>query len=383
MTLYRPKYLVHGELTESAVWWTRFQCHGRRIRKSTGCRDKRAAEIEQARIMQQAELEAVVPGLKARSLPLPNLVDQYLGELVRLNRADKTLKTRDHRLRHMTSGLTSVRDVTPEEIRKRLYDLAMEGKGPNTVNGYRGALYAFFSWLIREGLWEDNPCMRVGRLDELDPDIRGVFTPTEIDRLVEVAPPHRAAVYLVAVTTGLRRAELQRLTWQNVDLDHSVIRFPAGKAKAKRFTLLPLLPHVVRALRVLGPCGPHEKVFVTRKGKSGVPTMRTFKEDLKKAGILETDSTGKRDFHSLRASLQTALAEAGVPLTVAQKILRHSDPRLTANRYTNHATRVKADALAQVWPCQGPCQDDDVSDDFSALENLEIQDPASPPEEPN
>lgn len=111
--------------------------------------------------------------------------------------------------------------------------------------------------------------------------------------------------------------------------------------------------------------------------------MRTFKEDLKKAGILETDSTGKRDFHSLRASLQTALAEAGVPLTVAQKILRHSDPRLTANRYTNHATRVKADALAQVWPCQGPCQDDDVSDDFSALENLEIQDPASPPEEPN
>ena len=31
---------------------------------------------------------------------------------------------------------------------------------------------------------------------------------------------------------------------------------------------------------------------------------------------------------------RTLLARAGVPLVVAQRILRHSDPRLTANIYT-------------------------------------------------
>ena len=39
-------------------------------------------------------------------------------------------------------------------------------------------------------------------------------------------------------------------------------------------------------------------------------------------------------FHDLRGTTATLLARAGVPLVVAQRILRHSDPRLTANIYT-------------------------------------------------
>jgi len=40
-------------------------------------------------------------------------------------------------------------------------------------------------------------------------------------------------------------------------------------------------------------------------------------------------------FHDLRATTATLLARAGVPLVVAQRILRHSDPRLTANVYSH------------------------------------------------
>ncbi len=39
-------------------------------------------------------------------------------------------------------------------------------------------------------------------------------------------------------------------------------------------------------------------------------------------------------FHDLRATTATLLARAGAPLVVAQRILRHSDPRLTANVYS-------------------------------------------------
>src|SRR5204863_9070090 len=39
-------------------------------------------------------------------------------------------------------------------------------------------------------------------------------------------------------------------------------------------------------------------------------------------------------FHDLRGTTATLLARAGVPLVVAQRMLRHADPRLTANVYT-------------------------------------------------
>lgn len=39
-------------------------------------------------------------------------------------------------------------------------------------------------------------------------------------------------------------------------------------------------------------------------------------------------------FHNLRGTTATLLARAGVGLVVAQRILRHSDPRLTANIYS-------------------------------------------------
>jgi len=39
-------------------------------------------------------------------------------------------------------------------------------------------------------------------------------------------------------------------------------------------------------------------------------------------------------FHDLRGTTATLLARAGAPLVVAQRILRHTDPRLTANVYS-------------------------------------------------
>src|SRR5262249_3535011 len=44
------------------------------------------------------------------------------------------------------------------------------------------------------------------------------------------------------------------------------------------------------------------------------------------------------DFHALRVTLGTRLSDANVPLVRAQRIMRHSDPKLTANLYTKPAS---------------------------------------------
>jgi len=54
-------------------------------------------------------------------------------------------------------------------------------------------------------------------------------------------------------------------------------------------------------------------------------------------------------FHALRVTYATMLARAGVSLVQAQTLMRHSDPKLTANIYTRlqlhdgHAAVAKID----------------------------------------
>jgi hypothetical protein len=54
------------------------------------------------------------------------------------------------------------------------------------------------------------------------------------------------------------------------------------------------------------------------------------------------------DFHALRGMCATLLALANTPLTMAQKILRHSTPILTANFYTLYELEQKSEALARI-----------------------------------
>jgi integrase/recombinase XerD len=54
------------------------------------------------------------------------------------------------------------------------------------------------------------------------------------------------------------------------------------------------------------------------------------------------------DFHSNRHTFISNLGRAGVPLIIAQKLARHSDPRLTANRYTHLEMEDKAAAIASL-----------------------------------
>jgi len=62
--------------------------------------------------------------------------------------------------------------------------------------------------------------------------------------------------------------------------------------------------------------------------------MRNFRRMLQSAGIVRVDAQGQTlDLHALRATCATRLARSGAPLAATQKILGHSDPKLTARHY--------------------------------------------------
>ncbi len=80
-----------------------------------------------------------------------------------------------------------------------------------------------------------------------------------------------------------------------------------------------------------------------------------IQEDLETAGILTRDANGELatldeyglsyDFHGLRHTFATLLNKARVPLATAQRLMRHSDPKLTAKIYTHVMVDAKAEAI--------------------------------------
>lgn len=154
--------------------------------------------------------------------------------------------------------------------------------------------------------------------------------------------PIRAAFYLIAANTGLRWREIARLTWGMVDLDAGAIDVPAGQTKNRKRAELPLAGVVIDALQRIMPddAKPGVKIF------SAEPRLKTWKDDLVRAGIIDRDKEGnligyqddrgrQLDRKCLRMTFATWLKDSGVDLRDAQRLMRHSDPALTANIYTD------------------------------------------------
>ena len=64
--------------------------------------------------------------------------------------------------------------------------------------------------------------------------------------------------------------------------------------------------------------------------------MRVFDRLLEAAGIDRVDASGRKlDIHALRHSFASRLSRTNAGLVQAQRLLGHSDPKLTAQIYTH------------------------------------------------
>jgi integrase len=168
---------------------------------------------------------------------------------------------------------------------------------------------------------------------------------------------------VVAIHTGLRRGELLGLRWTDADLDAGTLAirrsldvdgtFKAPKNRAARRTLKltpraleDLKTHKVRQnaerLRAGSRWQDQDLVFPNTVGKpmnAGNLYRREFQPLLERAGLRNEGFT----IHSLRHTFATTLADKGVHPSTAQKMLGHSDIRMTLAIYT-HATDGMQDA---------------------------------------
>ncbi len=153
--------------------------------------------------------------------------------------------------------------------------------------------------------------------------------------------------------TGLRGGELASLTIAQLKLDGPVACavLDAADEKNRQGSDIPLWADLVVDLRQW--LADKLKVLqeeARRRGKpiparlpADTPVLhvprdfaRILNRDLKFAGIPKCDERGQTvDVHALRTTFGTHLSKGGVPLRTAQAAMRHGDPQLTANVYTD------------------------------------------------
>ncbi|NOX54532.1 MAG: site-specific integrase [Planctomycetes bacterium] len=142
------------------------------------------------------------------------------------------------------------------------------------------------------------------------------------------------------ILTGLRRGEVASLTVGALGLDQAspYVCIEGKHAKSGRAAMLPLRDDLADDLRkhVDRLADGGQSIQDAPLFNAGRNFLRTFNLDLASAGIAKRDAQGRTvDVHCLRHTYATLLARNGVSPSVAQKLMRHSDIRLTMNTYTH------------------------------------------------
>ena len=126
-------------------------------------------------------------------------------------------------------------DARADGTRPKVMKEGKNALSAKTKNNYRTALLAFFSYCTRKGYVAHNPIEKVTLIKE-QPKEPEIYTIPEIRALLNTSPEGSDIRTYIAIAAfaGLRHAELDRLTWDKVDLADKTITLSGAIVKTAR-----------------------------------------------------------------------------------------------------------------------------------------------------
>lgn len=303
-----------------SVWWGRWSVKGERFQVSSGTSDETLArEILSKKYAESFREKAL--GEKPRRT-WAKATERYLEEHEDLNTYDEYVKKSawwDTRFEEQK--VVYLDEITPDlvkEIRKWWMSVPKQRGGgkrsPADVNRYIAYLRAVMNAAYREYRWfatgEEPPLYRfepgeVTRLRFLQPD--------EVDRLVDALPAPYGMAARFAVATGLRRRNVLRLQWDQVDQQSKSATILGEYMKNGDLLRIPLNDKALQVLRE--QANDSEYVFVKDSGAPAkeIPS-KVWKRACKAAGLKNLR------WHDLRHTWASLMRQQGVALEVIQEL---------------------------------------------------------------
>lgn len=294
----------------------------------------------------------------AGALTVGEYLKRWLSDTVRGTVRMSTFERHEQIIRaHLTPALGQVKlkSLTPTHVRSLHREKLDSGLAPATVRKIHSTLHKALSQAVSDGLIPRNAADV--KAPRPAPEEMRPLSEAEARAFLGVARGDRfEPLYVLAITTGLRRGELLGLRWDDADLERGTLRVgralvreggrhTLGETKTKRGRRrVNLTPRTVAALKAhrkrqleerVKLAGLYEDqglVFSTGTGTPINPenlVKRSFKPLLKKAGLPEIR------FHDLRHTCATLLLGRGVHPKMVQELLGHATIALTLDTYSH------------------------------------------------
>ncbi|HEX2863356.1 MAG TPA: tyrosine-type recombinase/integrase [Deinococcales bacterium] len=302
-------------------------------RRSVYAKTEREARRRLGLIKRQYD-EGTLP--EPHRMTVADLLDRYLKEVKDVRGEGRTLEL--YRLdaeRYILPliGHLQLSKVTPLVV-QQMRSKVLEKHSPDAANRARDTLNRAMRQALRWRLIASNP---VDGVDPLKVEREKFLTwePEEVAAFLEHAKGHRLyALFYLALTTGMRQAELLHLAWADVTLTGLRPSIVVRKSKtAKGLRRIALSPDQVQVLsEYLGEGEAAGLVFPSTTGTPWLPQnlMRRVWHPLR-------DAAGVRPirFHDLRHTYASLAIRAGMDVRLLADRLGHTDPGFTLRTYAH------------------------------------------------
>jgi integrase len=234
-----------------------------------------------------------------------------------------------------------------------------EGLSPRTVLHLHRTIHTALARAVRWGTLPRNVATLVQPPKVATRDMRTLALPEARRLIAAIRDEPLEALYLLALTSGMREGELLALRWSDVDLSRGVIAVQRkvrrqtgqGKVEGPPKTRRSRRPVVLTAIclaalkrhRARPECDGAGLVFPSR---AGTPLEASNLRRRHWYPLLERLGLPRLVFHQLRHSNATLLLELGVHPAIVSSLLGHSDVNVTLNTYSHVLPSMGAGAMA-------------------------------------
>jgi integrase len=264
-------------------------------------------------------------------------------------------------------GKLKLTKLSPQHVQGLYSRKIVDGLSSTTVHHLHAVLHRAFGQAYRWGLVTGNVCDLV-EAPAISHHEMQVLTPGQARVFLEAARGHRLeALFVLALTTGLRQGELLALKWRDVDLEAGMLQVrgnlqrskdgiaittPKNAHSRRHVTLTTLAINALHAHRArqlaerieLGAVWEdNDLVFANGIGRPIEATdllQRRFFPLLKQAGL------PRIRFHDLRHTAATLLLLQGIHPKVVSEMLGHSQVGITLNLYSHVLPNMQRHASA-------------------------------------
>ncbi len=325
-----------GVFKKNGAWWIDFYHQGKRVRRKVGP-SKKVAEMALADIEVKKAKQEFLGVCDPKRILFKDFAAEYL-DYSKANKAkssyERDVTTIDRHLVPLWGDLDLARITTKmiEHYKMQRLETVM----PSTLNRELNTVKNMFGRAVEWGYLRESPAKPTKWIKTSRGAVR-FLSRQEADSFLEVCKEsqnlHFHAIVVVALNTGMRRGEILRLRWEDVDFRRSriqVVSREEGHTKNYESQTVPMNSVVTAALRKQPRRLDSPYVFCNVNGEPFADVDTSFATALRKSRLPHFR------FHDLRHTFASWLVMGGVDIRTVQEMLGHKDIRMTM-RYAHLA----------------------------------------------